>query len=173
MLDTGIDVPEVLNLVFFKIVRSKTKFWQMIGRGTRLCADLFGPGQDKEEFLIFDHWGNFEWFGENPPEVEPSPSKSLMQKIFETRIALGEEAIACAFQAALRKGDMNFPTYRQSGLLIAGGTVLEQEATRILAAFGDGPFVFNLGHGVLPQTPPEHVAALKEIVHGWNGGASA
>lgn len=57
--------------------------------------------------------------------------------------------------------------------LIAGGTVLEREATRILAALGDGPFVFNLGHGVLPQTPPEHVAALREIVHGWNGGASA
>ena len=50
MLDTGIDVPEVVNLVFFKLVRSKTKFWQMIGRGTRLCPDLFGPGQDKEFF---------------------------------------------------------------------------------------------------------------------------
>ena len=54
MLDTGIDVPEVVNLVFFKPVRSKTKFWQMIGRGTRLCPDLFGPGQDKEFFYIFD-----------------------------------------------------------------------------------------------------------------------
>ena len=50
MLDTGIDVPEVVNLVFFKLVRSKTKFWQMIGRGTRLCPDLFGPGEDKTEF---------------------------------------------------------------------------------------------------------------------------
>ena len=47
MLDTGIDIPEVVNLVFFKLVRSKTKFWQMIGRGTRLCPDLFGPGEDK------------------------------------------------------------------------------------------------------------------------------
>ena len=45
MLDTGIDIPEVVNLVFFKLVRSKTKFWQMVGRGTRLCPDLFGPGQ--------------------------------------------------------------------------------------------------------------------------------
>ena len=50
MLDTGIDIPEVVNLVFFKLVRSKTKFWQMIGRGTRLCPDLFGPGKDKEFF---------------------------------------------------------------------------------------------------------------------------
>jgi type I restriction enzyme, R subunit len=54
MLDTGIDIPEVVNLVFFKIVRSKTKFWQMVGRGTRLCSNLFGPNEDKEEFLIFD-----------------------------------------------------------------------------------------------------------------------
>ena len=51
MLDTGIDVPEVVNLVFFKPVRSKTKFWQMIGRGTRLCPDLFGPGEDKQRLL--------------------------------------------------------------------------------------------------------------------------
>jgi type I restriction enzyme R subunit len=50
MLDTGIDVPEVVNLAFFKPVRSKTKFWQMIGRGTRLRPDLYGPGRDKENF---------------------------------------------------------------------------------------------------------------------------
>ena len=55
MLDTGIDIPEVANLVFFKLVRSKTKFWQMVGRGTRLCPDLFGPGQDKELFYLFDY----------------------------------------------------------------------------------------------------------------------
>ncbi|SPB14455.1 EcoEI R domain-containing protein [Caballeronia novacaledonica] len=54
MLDTGIDVPEIVNLVFFKVVRSKTKFWQMVGRGTRLCPDLFGPGLDKKKFFIFD-----------------------------------------------------------------------------------------------------------------------
>ena len=54
MLDTGIDVPEVVNLVFFKVVRSKTKFWQMIGRGTRLRPDLFGVGADKTQFRIFD-----------------------------------------------------------------------------------------------------------------------
>ena len=51
MLDTGIDIPEVVNLVFFKLVRSKTKFWQMVGRGTRLFPDLFGPGQDKKIVL--------------------------------------------------------------------------------------------------------------------------
>src|SRR5690606_22645091 len=64
MLDTGIDVPEVVNLVFAKPVRSYVKFWQMIGRGTRLCENLFGPGRHKEAFRIFDHWGNFEYFDE-------------------------------------------------------------------------------------------------------------
>ena len=61
MLDTGIDIPEILNLVFFKKIR-KTKFWQMIGRGTRLCFDLLGVGIDKEKFLIFDYGNNFEFF---------------------------------------------------------------------------------------------------------------
>ena len=51
MLDTGIDIPEILNLVFFKKIRSYSKFWQMIGRGTRLCPNLFGEGQDKEELF--------------------------------------------------------------------------------------------------------------------------
>ena len=67
MLDTGIDVPEVVNLVFFKLVRSKTKFWQMVGRGTRLCPDLFGPGQDKEFFYLFDYCQNLEFFSQNLP----------------------------------------------------------------------------------------------------------
>lgn len=64
MLDTGIDVPEVLNLVFFKKVMSKAKFWQMIGRGTRLCPGLL-DGEDKKKFYIFDFCGNFEFFRMN------------------------------------------------------------------------------------------------------------
>ena len=64
MLDTGIDVPEVLNLVFFKKVMSKAKFWQMIGRGTRLCPGLI-DGADKQKFYIFDFCGNFEFFRMN------------------------------------------------------------------------------------------------------------
>lgn len=70
MLDTGIDIPEILNLVFFKKVRSKTKFWQMIGRGTRLCPDLLGVDMDKERFLIFDFCNNFEFFKFNPKGFE-------------------------------------------------------------------------------------------------------
>lgn len=88
MLDTGIDVPEVLNLVFFKVVRSKTKFWQMIGRGTRLREDLFGPGRDKTEFLIFDYCQNFEFFNQNPNLKEGKQSASLTEKLFATRVEL-------------------------------------------------------------------------------------
>lgn len=93
MLDTGIDVPEIVNLVFAKPVRSKVKFWQMIGRGTRLCKDLFGPGQDKTTFRIFDHWGNFEYFDQPRQEVQPVQPKSLLQRVFEARIDLAEAAL--------------------------------------------------------------------------------
>ena len=93
MLDTGIDIPEVVNLVFHKPVKSYVKFRQMIGRGTRLCKNLFGEGKDKSEFYIFDHWGNFDYFGEHPEEREPSVSKSIFQQIFEERIALAATAL--------------------------------------------------------------------------------
>lgn len=86
MMDTGIDVPEVVNLVFFKVVRSKSKFWQMIGRGTRLRPDLFGPGEDKRDFLVFDFCGNLEYFGQDLPGSEGSLQKSLTQRLFETRV---------------------------------------------------------------------------------------
>ena len=88
MLDTGIDVPEVVNLVFFKIVRSKTKFWQMIGRGTRLCPNLFGPNRHKDQFLIFDFCQNFEFFNQNPNAKDGSVAVSLSQKLFAARVEL-------------------------------------------------------------------------------------
>lgn len=88
MLDTGIDVPEVVNLVFFKLVRSRTKFWQMLGRGTRLCRDLFGPDQHKRFFYVFDYCGNFEFFSQNPEKVEGSDNASLSKRIFTSRLEL-------------------------------------------------------------------------------------
>jgi type I restriction enzyme R subunit len=88
MLDTGIDVPEVANLVFFKKVRSRTKFWQMIGRGTRLCPDLFGPGRHKEFFYIFDFCRNFEFFNQNPELAEGAASASLSKRLFAARVQL-------------------------------------------------------------------------------------
>lgn len=88
MLDTGIDVPDVVNLVFFKDVRSKSKFWQMIGRGTRLRPNLFGPGQDKENFYVFDCCRNLEFFNQDLPGTQGSLQKSLNQRLFETRLGL-------------------------------------------------------------------------------------
>lgn len=88
MLDTGIDVPEVVNLVFFKIVRSKTKFFQMIGRGTRLCKDLFAPGVHKTEFYIFDFCQNLEFFSQNPQGVDGSAQLSLGARLFKYRLEL-------------------------------------------------------------------------------------
>ncbi|MDD2765814.1 MAG: DEAD/DEAH box helicase family protein [Opitutaceae bacterium] len=88
MLDTGIDVPEVVNLVFFKLVRSKTKFWQMIGRGTRLCPDLFGPGQDKKFFYVFDFCQNLEFFSQPEAAVEGNVADSLSARLFKTRLKL-------------------------------------------------------------------------------------
>ena len=93
MLDTGIDISEILNLVFAKPVKSQVKFWQMIGRGTRLCPDLFGPGQDKRFFRIFDHWGNFARFGLDYMPAEPDKSKPLAQIVFEERLKLAETAL--------------------------------------------------------------------------------
>ncbi len=88
MLDTGIDVPEVVNLVFFKLVRSKTKFWQMVGRGTRLCPDLFGSGQDKELFYLFDYCQNLEYFSQDIPATEGSVADSLSKRLFNARLEL-------------------------------------------------------------------------------------
>ena len=85
MLDTGIDVPDVLNLVFFKIVKSKIKFMQMIGRGTRLSADIFGNGKDKECFYIFDWCRNFEYFEKNPDGATAPSTISLTERIFGLR----------------------------------------------------------------------------------------
>lgn len=86
MLDTGIDVPEVLNLVFFKKVLSKAKFWQMIGRGTRLCPGLL-DGKDKTQFYIFDFCGNFEFFRMN--QGRPTANAvALQEAIFQLKANL-------------------------------------------------------------------------------------
>ena len=90
MMDTGIDAVRVLNLVFFKSVKSYSKFWQMIGRGTRLCPDVFGVGQDKEYFLIFDTCANFEFFDVNPNGTDTAVIKPITQQIFESRVFLSK-----------------------------------------------------------------------------------
>ena len=88
MLDTGIDVPEILNLVFFKPVRSRIKFIQMIGRGTRPCKNVFAPGKDKTEFRIFDYCDNFKFFGQQKPETEAVKTLSISQQAFAARVGI-------------------------------------------------------------------------------------
>ena len=87
MLDTGVDVPDVLNLVFFKEVHSKIKFIQMIGRGTRLSEDIFGQGQHKQGFHIFDYYDNFGFFGHSSDTgVSTSRRKTISQSLFWARL---------------------------------------------------------------------------------------
>lgn len=88
MLDTGVDVPDVVNLVFFKPVYSKTKYWQMVGRGTRLRPDLYGPDEHKKDFVIFDVCGNIEYFNQDLPALEGNLAEPLNQRLFKTRAAL-------------------------------------------------------------------------------------
>ena len=106
MMDTGIDVPECVNLVFFKKVKSKTKFWQMIGRGTRLapameCFDqIDGEYIGKKRFLIFDYCSNFAYFRENPNGYQAKETKSLAENIFGKQVR-----IAAALQDSLFAGE--------------------------------------------------------------------
>lgn len=98
MLDTGIDVPEVLNLVFFKKVMSKAKFWQMIGRGTRLCPGLL-DGKDKDKFYIFDFCGNFEFFRMN--KGKPTANMIALQgAIFHLKAQIAFKLQDLAYQTA-------------------------------------------------------------------------
>ncbi len=87
MLDTGIDIPEILNLVFFKPVMSKSKFWQMIGRGTRLCPGLI-DGDDKKRFYIFDFCGVFDFFDEEKNGKEANATVSLQEQIFNVKVEM-------------------------------------------------------------------------------------
>ena len=103
MMDTGIDVPHAVNLVFFKKVRSKAKFWQMVGRGTRLCRGLAcidqidGEYTDKRRFLIFDYCGNFEYFREHKEGYESQETKTLSESIFGKQIRLAMTLQGSAF----------------------------------------------------------------------------
>lgn len=90
MMDTGVDAPRVLNLVFFKVVRSYAKFWQMIGRGTRLCPDVYGPDREKTGFLIFDVCQNFDYFAVNERGREAAAPVALSTKIFTARLQLSQ-----------------------------------------------------------------------------------
>ena len=116
MLDTGIDVPEVLNLVFFKKVMSKAKFWQMIGRGTRLCPRLI-DGDDKNKLYIFDFCGNFEFFRMN----QGKPTANMM--------ALQSAVFNLEFQIAFKLQDIEYQTKR---LISYRGKLVESMSRKVL-----------------------------------------
>ncbi|HIS60033.1 MAG TPA: DEAD/DEAH box helicase family protein [Candidatus Faecousia faecipullorum] len=124
MMDTGIDVPECVNLVFFKKVRSKAKFWQMIGRGTRLskglaCIDqIDGVYTDKRRFLIFDYCGNFEFFRTHKEGYEARETKTLSENIFGKQVK-----IAMALQEAAFAGE-DYQVWRQELVAVCHGQVL-------------------------------------------------
>ena len=99
MLDTGIDVPDILNLVFFKPIYSYIKFWQMIGRGTRLSKDIFDVNDDKKEFYIFDWCGNFEFFNQNPKGKELLSQISITERLFGLRVDLAQALQHYSYQS--------------------------------------------------------------------------
>ncbi len=124
MMDTGIDVPQCVNLVFFKKVRSKSKFWQMIGRGTRLCKGLTcsdgidGEYTDKRRFLIFDYCGNFEFFRAHKEGYGTKDAKSLSESIFGKQVRL-----ISALQESVYAGE-EYQTWRQSLVDTCHGQIL-------------------------------------------------
>ena len=130
MLDTGIDIPEVLNLVFFKKVKSFAKFWQMIGRGTRLCPNLLGDGIDKEKFLIFDFCNNFEYFRVEKYGSENGIQETLAEKIYNTKTLICRE-----LQAAQYATDEKYKSYR-AGLV--------NELHRDVLDYKDGSFLVKM-----------------------------
>lgn len=146
MLDTGIDVPEVLNLVFAKPVKSYVKFWQMIGRGTRLCKDLHGLGKDKQRFYLFDHWGNCEYFNTERAHEEANAGVSLLERLFEARLTLAENALNKYDKAAFERTvpliramlkalpDNSLPVqekYRHKLFALSGSTLEQFEPTTV------------------------------------------
>lgn len=135
MLDTGIDIPAVVNLVFAKPVKSYVKFWQMIGRGTRLCENLFGPGKHKQAFRIFDHWNNFEYFDEHYKPVEPPKHKSVLQRVFEAKITLAEVALG---KGSLEAFDLGIKQMAEDMAALPETTVSIKEKWREIKSIQQG-----------------------------------
>ncbi|PLS24623.1 DEAD/DEAH box helicase family protein [Bifidobacterium imperatoris] len=132
MMDTGVDVPEVVNLVFFKKVRSKIKFWQMIGRGTRLSANLDcvdgidGEYVGKRRFYIFDYCGNFQFFRENANVIADKLTGSVSERIFARKAELIQ-----AFQAAEFNGDSAVTQWREALIDDVCGQITSWDTTKV------------------------------------------
>ena len=176
MLDTGIDVPEVVNLVFAKPVKSWVKFWQMIGRGTRLRPNLFGRDKDKKEFLIFDHYGNFDYFEQEYQEPEDTGGKSLLQTTFEARLELARAALknnhADAFDVAIEllRADINDLPQTSVGVKRELRVVHQLQQTQLLQQF-DATTQHLLGNTIAPLMSArvlrdKHATALDKLIAG-------
>lgn len=132
MMDTGVDVPEVVNLVFFKKVRSRIKFWQMIGRGTRLCEGLDcvdgidGEYVDKKRFYIFDYCGNFEFFREQKNDADEKPVASLSERIFSRKTELVH-----ALQSSEFTSDENLMAWRDELVNDIHGQVASLDESKV------------------------------------------
>lgn len=161
MLDTGIDIPELLNLVFFKKIRSKSKFWQMIGRGTRLCKDLLGIGLDKTGFLIFDFCNNFEFFRANPKGMETKIGESLTEKIYNTKAEIARELQDIKYQ------EEDYKSYREEIVneLLSSIKELKEDRFRVkmhqryVDTYKNKDAWNNLGAGSIAEIK-EHISAL-------------
>ncbi|MEN9581871.1 MAG: hypothetical protein RJA70_4880, partial [Pseudomonadota bacterium] len=162
MLDTGIDVPEVVNLVFAKPVKSYVKFWQMVGRGTRLCENLFGPGEDKTEFLIFDHWGNFEFFEEKYQEKQPSVHRSLLQQVFEARLDLADAAVRALEQPTVDLAVAHITQMVRA--VIDTGAIAAKEHWKELE-FLSKPEVVGGWHAATKEQLRQVAAPLMHLIH--------
>lgn len=150
MLDTGIDVPDVVNLVFFKEVHSKTKFWQMVGRGTRLRPDLYGPGDDKKDFVILDVCQNLEYFNQLLTPDRSTRTVSLTERLVTARVELvrtidgasGSGAHSDPELAGLRELLVGRLNGRVAGMTL--DNVLVRPQRRLVEAFAAGERWLNL-----------------------------
>lgn len=145
MLDTGIDVREIVNLVFAKPVYSYTKFWQMVGRGTRLL-ETSKPKPwclEKEVFLILDCWDNFEYFKLNPKGKELKPQLPLPVKLVGLRLDKIEAANDTGnYDVAARE----VAKLRQQIAALPQNSVVIKEAAAQLARLDDENFWLILNH---------------------------
>jgi type I restriction enzyme R subunit len=145
MLDTGIDIREIVNLVFAKPVYSYTKFWQMIGRGTRLL-ETSKPKPwctEKEVFLILDCWDNFEYFKLQPKGKELKPQLPLPVRLVGLRLDKIEKAIDIGqSQVAVRE----IAKLRQQIIHLPQSSVIIKEAAAALARLEEENFWITLNH---------------------------
>ena len=164
MLDTGVDVPEVVNLVLFKPVYSRVKFNQMIGRGTRLCPELFGVEQDKEKFFIFDLCSNFDYFDQEIKDSETKLPESLTAQIFKTRLQLNDAIIknnnpeyAKLRESLLDKLHQHVATMEKDNFLV-------RRHLKTVEYFGDRTNWNNLNQSPSSSTPVEtfHETSLQQ-----------